>query len=39
MSLMPRDKPIHVSLEIEDPGKRAVNYKIRFFPNKNQKKQ
>lgn len=38
MALMPRDKPIHVSLEIEDPGKRAVNYKIRFFPNKNEKK-
>ncbi|KZY68303.1 hypothetical protein A3742_14305 [Oleiphilus sp. HI0071] len=34
--LMPRDKPIHVSLEIEDPGKRAVNYKIRFFPSKGQ---
>ncbi len=31
-TLMPRDKPIHVSLEIEDPGKKAVNYKIRFFP-------
>jgi predicted Zn finger-like uncharacterized protein len=39
MALMPRDKPIHVSLEIEDPGKRAVNYKIRFFPNKSEKKQ
>lgn len=35
-ALMPRDKPIHVSLEIEDPGKRAVNYKIRFFPSKGQ---
>ena len=35
-ALMPRDKPIHVSLEIEDPGKKAVNYKIRFFPSKGQ---
>lgn len=31
---MPSNKPIHVSLELEDPGKSAVNYKIRFFPNK-----
>ena len=38
-ALMPRNKPIHVSLEIEDPGKRAVNYKIRFFPSKGQQNQ
>jgi len=31
---MPSNEPIHVSLEIEDPGKGAVNYKIRFFPSK-----
>lgn len=36
---MPSDTPIHISLEIEDPGKEAVNYKIRFFPNKNSNKQ
>ena len=29
---MPSDEPIHVSIEIEDPGKQAVNYTIRFFP-------
>ena len=32
---MPSDQAIHISIEIEDPGKEAVNYKIRFFPNKN----
>ena len=29
---MPSGEPIHVSIEIEAPGKQAVNYKIRFFP-------
>ena len=28
---MPNHQPIHVSLEIIDPGKEAVNYSIRFF--------
>jgi len=32
--LMQRDKAIHIALEVSDPGRQAVNYKIRFFPNK-----
>lgn len=31
---MPRDTAIHISLEVLDPGRQAVNYKIRFFPSK-----
>jgi len=31
---MQREKAMHISLEVEDPGKQAVNYKIRFFPAK-----
>lgn len=32
MELMPVDTPVHVSLEILDPGTTAVNYTLRFFP-------
>ena len=28
---MPTDQPIHISLEIIDPGKEAVNYTLKFF--------
>lgn len=28
---MPIDQPIHISLEIVDPGKQAVNYTLKFF--------
>jgi predicted Zn finger-like uncharacterized protein len=28
---MPPEQPIHISLEIIDPGKEAVNYSIKFF--------
>ncbi|UZE96716.1 DUF3426 domain-containing protein [Alkalimarinus alittae] len=28
---MPKNTPIHISIEILDPGKNAVNYKIDFF--------
>lgn len=31
---MPKQEPIHISLELVDPGKEAVNYKLRFFPQK-----
>lgn len=31
---MPSDEPIHISLEIVDPGKEAVNYTLKFFPPK-----
>lgn len=27
----PSDQPIHISLEIMDPGKEAVNYSLKFF--------
>ncbi len=30
----PPGQPIHVSLEIMDPGKEAVNYNLKFFPPK-----
>ncbi|MDX1452308.1 MAG: DUF3426 domain-containing protein, partial [Oleiphilaceae bacterium] len=29
---MPPEKAIHISLELMDPGKEAVNYELRFFP-------
>jgi predicted Zn finger-like uncharacterized protein len=29
---MPSKQPIHISLEIIDPGKEAVNYTLKFFP-------
>jgi len=29
---MPSGQPIHISLEIRDPGKEAVNYKLKMFP-------
>jgi hypothetical protein len=28
---MPSNQPIHISLEIVDPGKEAVNYTLQFF--------
>ena len=28
---MPSQQPIHISLEIVDPGKEAVNYSLKFF--------
>lgn len=28
---MPSEQPIHISLEILDPGKKAVSYKLEFF--------
>jgi len=31
---MPTMQPIHISLEIIDPGKEAVNYTLEFFPPK-----
>lgn len=37
--IMPSNEPIYVSIELEDPGKEAVNYKIRFFPNKAKESQ
>jgi len=30
---MPPEQPIHISLEIIDPGKEAVNYTLKFFNN------
>lgn len=35
MTMMPSNQPIHVSLEIVDPGERAVNYQMRLQANKN----
>lgn len=35
MQMMPVNQPIHVSLEIIDPGQRAVNYQMRLQANKN----
>lgn len=32
LQLMPRNTPIHITLEIIDPGNEAVNYTLRFFP-------
>lgn len=29
---MPSMQPIHISLELVDPGKEAVNYTLKFFP-------
>jgi len=29
---MPSQQPIHISIEIADPGKEAVNYTLKFFP-------
>jgi len=29
---MPPKQPVHISLEIIDPGKEAVNYNLKFFP-------
>jgi predicted Zn finger-like uncharacterized protein len=29
---MPINQPVHISLEILDPGEDAVNYTVRFFP-------
>ncbi len=29
---MPSQQPVHISLEILDPGKEAVNYKLKLFP-------
>lgn len=29
---MPSDTPIHLTLEIEDPGRNAVNYELLFLP-------
>lgn len=31
-STMPMNQPVHISLEILDPGEEAVNYTVRFFP-------
>ncbi|TNC81398.1 MAG: DUF3426 domain-containing protein [Oleiphilus sp.] len=31
---LPSQQPIHISLEIVDPGKEAVNYTLKFFPRK-----
>ena len=31
---LPSQQPIHISLEIVDPGKEAVNYSLKFFPRK-----
>ncbi|WP_101758932.1 DUF3426 domain-containing protein [Oceanicoccus sp. KOV_DT_Chl] len=30
--LMPMKQPVHISLEIVDPGEQAVNYQLRFHP-------
>ena len=32
VSLMPTRQPIHISLEIVDPGQDAVNYQLYFYP-------
>lgn len=32
LSKMPRNTPIHLTLEIEDPGRNAVNYQLLFLP-------
>lgn len=29
---MPSDTPVHLTLEIVDPGQRAVNYQMNFYP-------
>ena len=31
LSLMPTQTPIHIALEIQDPGKDASNYQVRFL--------
>ena len=33
MTMMPAKQPIHISLQIIDPGSAAVNYQLRFLPN------
>lgn len=35
MKLMPSNQPIHIALEIVDPGSDAVNYQMRLQANKN----
>ena len=30
--MMPIKQPVHISLEIVDPGEQAVNYQLRFYP-------
>ena len=32
---MPPNTPIHLTLEIQDPGREAVNYQLLFLPNTN----
>lgn len=32
LSQMPVKQPVHISLEIVDPGKQAVNYELHFYP-------
>lgn len=32
LELMPTHTPIHIALEIQDPGKSASNYQVRFLP-------
>jgi hypothetical protein len=31
LSMMPPDPPIHIALEIKDPGPKAHNYQVRFI--------
>lgn len=31
-AMMPSQQPVHISLEIIDPGEQAVNYQLRFYP-------
>ena len=30
LTMMPTDTPIHIALEIQDPGPKANNYQVRF---------
>jgi len=34
--VMPAQTPIHIALEIIDPGKSAVNYQVKFYPSTQQ---
>ncbi len=31
-SLMPSNRPVHITFELVDPGKQAVNYKLKILP-------
>jgi len=32
LNSMPRNTPVHLTMEIKDPGRNAVNYQLLFLP-------